>query len=42
MGPSPIVSVIRTITTITMLNFNSGNNGHGLRNVTYKQTKFSN
>ena len=38
MGPSPIVTVIHTITIDTMLSFNYRNNGHGLKNVTCKQT----
>ena len=37
-GQSPILSVILTITIGTMLNFNGGNNGHGLKNITCKQT----
>ena len=38
MGPSAILSVIHTVTIATMLNFNGGNNGHGLKNLTYKKT----
>ena len=38
MGPSPILSVIHTVTIGTVFNFNSDNNGHGLNNVMYKQT----
>ena len=38
MGPLPILSVIHTITIGTMLNFNCGNNGHGLQNVACKHT----
>ena len=34
MGPSPILSIIHTVTIGTMLNFTGGNNGHGLKNVT--------
>ena len=37
MGLSPILSIIHAVTINTMLNFNGGNNGHGLKNVTYKQ-----
>ena len=37
-GPSPILFVIHTIMIGTMLNNNGGNNGHGLKNVTCKQT----
>ena len=33
MGPSPILSIIHTFTIGTMLNFNGGNNGHGLKNL---------
>ena len=33
MGLSPILSVIHTVTIETMLNVNSGNNGHGLKRV---------
>ena len=42
VGLSPILSVINAITIGTMLNFNSGNKGHGLKNVTCKQTFNSN
>ena len=38
MSPSPILSVIHRVTIGTMLNFNGDNNGHGLKNVTSKQT----
>ena len=38
MGKSAILSVIHTINIATMLNFNKCNNGHGLKNVTCKQT----
>ena len=38
MSPSPVLSVIHTVTFGTMLNFKDGNNGHGLKNVTCKQT----
>ena len=38
MGPSPILSIIPTVTIDTMLNFNGGNNRHGLKNVRCKQT----
>ena len=38
MGLSSILSIIHTITIGTMLNFNSGNNGHGQKNVNRKQT----
>ena len=31
MGPSPVLSIIHIITIGTMLNFNGGNNGHGLK-----------
>ena len=31
MGPSPILSIIDTVTIDPMLNFNGGNNGHGLK-----------
>ena len=31
MGPSPILSVIHTVTIVTMLNNNGGNNGPGLK-----------
>ena len=34
MGPSPILSIIQTITIGTVVNFNGGNNGHGLKNLT--------
>ena len=34
MGRSPILSVIHTVAIGTMLNFNGGNNGQGLQNVT--------
>ena len=37
MGDGPILSVIHTVTTDTMLDNNSMSNGHGLRNVTCKQ-----
>ena len=37
MGLSPTLSVIHTVTIGTMLNFNGGNNEHGLRNVTCEQ-----
>ena len=38
MFPSPILSVIHTITIGTMLNINSGNSGRRLKTVTRKQT----
>ena len=38
MDLSSILSIIHTITIGTMRNFNGGNNGHGLKNVTCKQT----
>ena len=38
MSTSPILSVIHTITIDTMLNLNGCNNGHGLKNITCKQT----
>ena len=38
MAPSSILSIIHTVTIGTMLNFNGGNKGHGLKNVTCKQT----
>ena len=31
MGPSPILSVTHAVTIRTMLIFNGGNNGHGLK-----------
>ena len=38
MGPPPILSVTNTVIIGTMLNFNGGNNGLGLKDVTCKQT----
>ena len=38
MGPSPNLSVIRTVTFGTMLNLNGSNSAHGLKTVTCKQT----
>ena len=38
MGPSPILSIIHTVTIDTKLNFNGGSNGNGPKNVTCKQT----
>ena len=38
MGPSPILSIIHTVTFDTMLNFNGDNNGHGIKYATCKQT----
>ena len=38
MDLSPILSVFDTVTIVTMLNFNSGNKGYGLKTVTYKHT----
>ena len=38
MGPSPILPIIHTVTISTMLNNKGGNNGHGLKNSTCKQT----
>ena len=38
MGLLPFLSIIHTITIGTILNFNGGNNGHGLKNVACKQT----
>ena len=35
MGPSPILFVIHTVTTGTMLNFKGGNKGHGLTKKRY-------
>ena len=40
-NPSPILSVIQPVSIDTMLNNNGLNNGHGLKNVTYKQGKFN-
>ena len=37
MDPSSILSIIHTVTIGTMLVFNSGDNGHGLKNVKCKQ-----
>ena len=37
MCPSAILSIIHTVTIGIMLNFNGGNNGHKLKNVTWKQ-----
>ena len=37
MGMSPILYAIHTITIGTMLNFNGDNNGHGLKNLMYKE-----
>ena len=37
MGQSPILSIIQTVTIAMMLNFRGGNNGHGLKNVAFKQ-----
>ena len=34
----PIPSVTHTVTIGTVLNFNNSDNGHGLENVTCKQT----
>ena len=31
MAPTPILFVIHTVTIATMLNFNGGNNGRGLK-----------
>ena len=31
MGPLPILSIIHTVSIGTMLNFNGGNKGHGLK-----------
>ena len=42
MGLSPILLLIHTVTIITMLNNNGGNNGNGLNNVTCKQTLTAN
>ena len=36
MGQSPILSIIHTVPIGLMLNFNGGNNGHGLKIVTCK------
>ena len=41
MDPSPILSIIHTITIGTMINFNGSNYGHGLKNVTCKETFMS-
>ena len=41
IDPSPILSIIHTVTIGIMFNNNVDNNRHGLKNVTYKQT-FSN
>ena len=38
MGLSPILSVVYTIIIGTMLNFNTGNSGHGRKKVTCKQS----
>ena len=38
MSLSPILSVIHTDTIGTMINCSGGSNGHGLKNVTCKQT----
>ena len=38
MRPSPILSIIYTVTIGTKLNNNGGNNVQGLKNVTCKQT----
>ena len=38
MGSSPILSVIHTVIIGTILSLNGGNNGHGLKDVTCKQT----
>ena len=38
MGRLGASSIIHTITIDTMINFNGGNNGHGLKIVTCKQT----
>ena len=35
MGPSPILSVTYAVTIGTMLNFDGGNKGHGIKNVTF-------
>ena len=33
MGPSSFLSIIAIVTNGTMLNFNCGNNGHGLKTL---------
>ena len=38
MDLSPILSVIHTVAIDTVLNSNGGNNGHGLKTVTCRQT----
>ena len=38
MGPSCILPIIHTVTIGTVLNFNGGNNGHGIMIVICKQT----
>ena len=38
MAPSTILSIIHTVTIGAMPNFNGGNNGHGLKRVTFEQT----
>ena len=38
MGPSPILSIIHTVSIGTKLNFNGGNNEYGLENVMCEQT----
>ena len=38
MGLWPILFITHTVTIGTMLNFNDSNSGHGLKNVTCKQT----
>ena len=38
MGLSPILSVSHNVINDTTVNFNGGNNGHGFKNVTCKQT----
>ena len=38
MGSLPIMSIIHTVTIGIILNFIGGNNRHGLKNVTCKQT----
>ena len=38
MGQSSILSIIHTVTIGALLNFSSGNNGHGMKSVTCKQT----
>ena len=38
MNPSPILSIIHMVTIGTIPNLDSGDKGHGLKNVECKQT----